>query len=49
VQKNEVVQNTVDEDYKEQIKKNWAWIKVVSSLINSIKDKNEAQEKKICK
>uniref|UniRef100_A0A2S2NVJ2 BESS domain-containing protein n=1 Tax=Schizaphis graminum TaxID=13262 RepID=A0A2S2NVJ2_SCHGA len=47
VQKNEVVQNTVDENYKEQIKKNWEWIKTVSSLINSIKDKNEALEKKI--
>ncbi|XP_025191949.1 transcription factor hamlet-like [Melanaphis sacchari] len=37
--------NTIDENYKDQIKKNWAWIKEMLSLINSIEGKNEEQQK----
>lgn len=49
VQKYEILWNTAVEDYKDKIKKNGAWIKVASSLINSFKDENEAQQKIICK
>lgn len=34
VQKYEVLWNTADEDYKDKFKKNGAWMKVASSLIN---------------
>lgn len=49
VQKYEVLWNTADEDYKDKLKKNGAWINVASSLINSFIDENEAQQKIICK
>jgi len=49
VQKYEVLWNTADEDYKDKVKKNGAWIKVASSLINSFIDENEAQQKIISK
>lgn len=49
VQKYEVLWNTADEGYKDKVKKNGAWIKVASSLINSFIDENEAQQKIICK
>jgi len=49
LQKNEFMEKTVDEDYKDKIKKNLAWIKVVSYLINMIRNKNEEQQKIICK
>ncbi|CAH1732124.1 unnamed protein product [Aphis gossypii] len=45
LQKNESMVKTVDEDYKDKMKKNLAWIKVVSYLINLIRNKNEEQQK----
>lgn len=48
LQKNESMVKTVDEDYKDKMKKNLAWIKVVSYLINLIRNKNEEQQKIIC-
>lgn len=49
LQKNEFMAKTINEDYKDKIKKNLAWIKVVSYLIKLIRNKNEEEQKVICK
>jgi hypothetical protein len=49
VQKRSLLWNTADENYKDKTKKNTAWSEIALSFINDFQEKNESEQKVICK
>lgn len=49
VQKRPLLWNTADENYKDKTKKNTAWREIAVSIISKFQEKNDSEQKVICK
>lgn len=49
VQKRPLLWNAADENYKDKSKKNTAWCEIASCFIIDFQEKNESEQRVICK
>lgn len=49
VQKRQLLCDTTDDNYKDKTKKNTAWSEIALSFISNFQEKNESEQKVICK